>query len=83
MNSRALSVSVVGIAALVLLIASGPIVAAHQASAFVYRAHTYIHGGHYYRPYHGCVHITKTIRGPHGGYIHKSVTFCGGHPRYY
>jgi hypothetical protein len=52
MNSkRSIVLSTVAIAAIVVLFASGPIVANHQASAVVYGHHG--HYGHYYRHYHG------------------------------
>ncbi len=80
MNSKtSVSLSVVAIAALVLLFASGPIVAAHQASAIVYvhrHGHYYGHyHGHYYRHYHGhgVYHKGVTVKTPHGIY-HKGVT---------
>jgi hypothetical protein len=76
MNSRTVSLSFVAIAALVLLFASGPIVAAHQASAVVYvhRHYGYYHG-HYYRHYHGhgVYHKGVTVKTPRGIY-HKGVT---------
>jgi hypothetical protein len=77
MNSKtSVSLSVVAIAALVLLFASGPIVAAHQASAVVYvhRHYGYYHG-HYYRHYHGhgVYHKGVTVKTPRGIY-HKGVT---------
>jgi hypothetical protein len=74
-----LSLSVVAIAALVLLFASGPIVAAHQASAVVYvHRHYGYHHGHYYRHYHGHYHgyyHGHYYRHYHGhGVYHKGVT---------
>lgn len=57
MNSKtSIALSTVAIAAIVLLFASGPIVADHQASAaaIVYGHHG--HYGHYYRHYHGHYH---------------------------
>ena len=53
MNSKtSIALSTVAIAAIVLLFASGPIVADHQASAAVVYGH-HGHHGHYYRHYHG------------------------------
>jgi len=76
MNSRTVSLSVIAIAALVLLFASGPIVAAHQASAFVYvhRHYGYYHG-HYHGYYHGhgVYHKGVTVKTPRGIY-HKGIT---------
>jgi hypothetical protein len=83
-SSTSVSLGVVAIAALVLLSAAGPIVAAHQASAVVYvhRHYGHYHGhyyghyhGHYYRHYHGhgIYHKGVTVRTPHGIY-HKGVT---------
>jgi len=77
MNSKtSVSLGVVAIAALVLVFALGPIVAAHQASAVVYvhRHYGYYHG-HYYRHYHGhgVYHKGVTVKTPHGIY-HKGVT---------
>ena len=77
MNSKtSVSLSVVAIAALVLLFASGPIVAAHQASAVVYvHRHYGYHHGHYYRHYHGhgVYHKGVTVKTPRGIY-HRGVT---------
>jgi hypothetical protein len=61
MNSkRSIVLSTVAIAAILVLFASGPIVANHQASAVVYGhyGHHGHHGhhGHYYRHYHGHYH---------------------------
>ena len=53
MNSKtSIALSTVAIAAIVLLFASGPIVADHQASGAVVYGH-HGHHGHYYRHYHG------------------------------
>ena len=51
MNSKtSIALTTVAIAAIVLLFASGPIVADHQASAVVYGHHGHHgHYGHYYR----------------------------------
>lgn len=88
MNSKATTTfSTLAIAAVALLFASGPILAAHQASAVVYvHRHGYYHGhyyrpyhghyhGHYYRPYHGhgVYHKGVTVKTP-GGIYHKGVT---------
>ena len=76
MNSKATTTfSTLAIAAVALLFASGPILAAHQASAVVYvHRHGYYHG-HYYRPYHGhgVYHKGVTVKTP-GGIYHKGVT---------
>jgi hypothetical protein len=79
MNTKtSIAVSMVAIAAVVLIFASGPIVAAHQASAVVYVHRHYGYHGHYYRhyhrPYHGYYHghYYRHYRG-HGVY-HKGVT---------
>ena len=78
MNSKtSVSLSVVAIAALVILFASGPIVAAHQASAVVYahRHYGYYHGHyrHYHGHYHGYYHGHYRYYHGHGVY-HKGVT---------
>ena len=84
MNSNTTVSLSIGIAALVLLFASGPIVAAHQASAVVYvhRHYGYHHGhhygyyhGHHYRHYHGhgVYHKGVTVKTPRGIY-YKGVT---------
>ncbi len=77
MNSKTTIVfSIAAIAAVALLFASGPILAAHQASAVVYvhRHYGYYHG-HYYRHYHGhgVYHKGVTVKTPRGIY-HKGVT---------
>jgi hypothetical protein len=74
MNSKTSIVfSIAAIAAVVLIFASGPIVAAHQASAVVYVHRHYGYHGHYYRPYHG--HYHGYYRHYHGhGVYHKGVT---------
>ena len=80
-----LSLSVVAIAALVLLFASGPIIGKQQAVAYVYYHGHHYHGhyghyyhGHYYRHHayyhgHGYIHVGKTVKTPRGIY-HKGVT---------
>jgi hypothetical protein len=89
MNTKtSIALSIVPIVAIVLIFASGPIVAAHQASAVVYvkRHYGYYHGhyyrpyhryyhGHYYRPYHGhgVYHKGVTVKTPRGIY-HRGVT---------
>jgi hypothetical protein len=76
MNTKtSIAVSTVAIAAVVLIFASGPIVAAHQASAVVYVHRHYGYHGHYYRPYHGhgVYHKGVTVKTPRGIY-HKGVT---------
>jgi hypothetical protein len=76
MNSKAtMTFSTLAIAAVALLFASGPILAAHQASAIVYvHRHYGYHHGHYYRPYHGYYH-GHYYRHYHGhGVYHKGVT---------
>jgi len=72
--------SVIGIAALVLLFASGPIIGEQQAVAYVYYHghHGHYHHGHYYRHHayyrgHGYAHVGKTVKTPRGIY-HKGVT---------
>ncbi len=73
MNTKtSIAVSTVAIAAVVLIFASGPIVAAHQASAVVYVHRHYGYHGHYYRHYHGPYHYYRHYHG-HGVY-HKGVT---------
>ena len=78
MNSRTASLSVVAIAALALLFASGPMVSGHQALAVVivhghyggyfpyYHYGYYGHYGHYH--YHGHGHYYG--HGPHGGHFY-------------
>ena len=85
MNSRTVSLSVVAIAALVLLFASGPMVSGHQALAVVivhghyggyfphYHYGYYGHYGYYHGHGHGYIHAGKTVMTPHGIY-HKGVT---------
>ena len=86
MNSRTVSLSVVAIAALALLFASGPMVSGHQALAIVivhghyggyfphYHYGYYGHYGHYHYHGHGHIHVGKTVMTPHGIY-HKGVTY--------
>ena len=81
MNSNTtVSLSVVAIAALVLLFASGPIIGKQQAVAYVYYHghHGHYYHGHYYRHHayyrgHGYIHVGKTVKTPRGIY-HKGVT---------
>jgi hypothetical protein len=79
-SSTSVSLSVIGIAALVLLFASGPIIGKQQAVAYVYYHGHHYHGhhGHYYRHHayyrgHGYIHVGKTVKTPRGIY-HKGVT---------
>ena len=81
MNSNTtLSLSVVAIAALVLLFASGPMIGKQQAVAYVYYHGHYGHyyHGHYYRHHafyrgHGYIHVGQTVKTPRGIY-HKGAT---------
>ena len=88
MNSETVSLSVIAIAALVLLFASGPIVAAHQASAVVYvHRHYGYYYGHHYRPYHGHhygYYYGHHYRHYHGDGVHyKGVTVKTPHGIYH
>jgi len=75
MNSRTVSLSVVAIAALALLFASGPMVSGHQALAVIivhghyggyFPHYHYGYYGHYH--YHGHGHYYG--HGPYGGHFY-------------
>src|SRR5215469_15366119 len=86
-----LSLSVVAIAASVLLFASGPIVSGHQASAVVIVQGHYggyfphYHYGYYghYRPHYGYYGQYGYYRGHGHGHIHAGKTVLTPHGTYH
>jgi hypothetical protein len=70
---KQLALSAIGVAALVLMFASAPLLTAnHQALAYRhYHGHAHYYGGGHRG--HGYVHVGKTVKTPRGIY-HRGVT---------